>query len=70
MASPHVVRGSLVDTGGPVLYVSAALPKCQIAGRTVIPLSPQSPLGASLMGKTEGFAFFIGSTGYTIRAVL
>jgi transcription elongation GreA/GreB family factor len=65
-----IALGSLVQTNGIQLYVSAALPKITIDGIAIIALSPQSPLGNKLMGQQAGFAFEINITKYIIEHVL
>ncbi len=64
-----IALGSLVKANGIYLYLSVALPKITIEGINVIALSPQSPLGAKLMGNQMGFAFEINSTQYLIESV-
>lgn len=65
----NIISGSLVKANGIFLYVSVALPKINIEGTNVIALSPQSPLGAHLMGNQVGFTFEINSTKYLIQEV-
>ena len=64
-----IIVGSLVKANGIYLYLSAALPKINIEGVSVIALSPQSPLGSHLMGNKVGFRFEINTTKYTIEEV-
>lgn len=64
-----IVVGSLVKANGIYLYISLALPKITIEGINVIALSPQSPLGAKLMGNPVGFTFTINGTLYCIESV-
>ncbi|WP_310594839.1 hypothetical protein [Flavobacterium sp.] len=64
-----IALGSLVKANGIYLYLSVALPKITIEGINVIALSPQSPLGAKLMGNQIGFTFEINSTHYCIESV-
>ena len=64
-----IALGSLVKANGIYLYLSVALPKITIEGVNVIALSPQSPLGAKLMGNQIGFTFEINSTQYSIESV-
>ncbi|MCD0473297.1 hypothetical protein LPB87_02705 [Flavobacterium sp. EDS] len=68
--SSTIIIGSLVQANGIYLYLSVALPKITIDGVNVIALSPQSPLGAHLMGNKVGFKFEINKTYYTIESVL
>ena len=64
-----IAIGSLVKANGIFLYLSTALPKVSIEGINVIALSPQSPLGAKLMGNKVGFTFEINGTRYLIESV-
>jgi hypothetical protein len=64
-----IALGSLVKANGIFLYLSTALPKVSIEGINVIALSPQSPLGAKLMGNQVGFTFEINGTCYFIESV-
>jgi hypothetical protein len=64
-----IALGSLVKANGIYLYLSVALPKITIEGINVIALSPQSPLGAKLMGNQVGFTFEIKSTQYWIESI-
>jgi hypothetical protein len=65
-----IALGSLVKANGIYLYLSIALPKITIEGINVIALSPQSPLGAKLMGNQMGFTFEINSTQYLIESIV
>jgi hypothetical protein len=65
----NIISGSLVKANGIFLYVSVALPKINIEGTNVIALSPQSPLGAHLMGNQVGFTFEINGTKYLIQEI-
>ena len=64
-----IALGSLVKANGIFLYLSTALPKVSIEEINVIALSPQSPLGAKLMGNQVGFTFEINSTHYCIESI-
>lgn len=67
--SGKITRGSLVMANGMYLYVCAALPKITIDGISVIALSPQSPLGAKLLGQEMGYSFEIGTARYVITGI-
>lgn len=64
-----VAVGNLVTANKILLFVSAALPKISIEGKTVLALSPESPLGQKLMGKEEGHQFEINGTQYIIHKI-
>jgi len=67
--SDKIALGSLVEANGLLLYIAAALPKIAIDGKTIIAVSPQSPLGNKLMGNQAGFTFEINGTPYSIKSV-
>lgn len=64
-----IALGSLVQANGMLLFISAALPKITIEDKTIIAVSPQSPLGSKLMGNEVGFEFDINSTKFKIESV-
>lgn len=64
-----IVLGSLVRANTMHLFVSAALPKIVVDGVQVIALSPQSPLGQSIIGKKIADNFKIGTTNYIIEEI-
>lgn len=65
----RVVLGSLVVANGHNLFVSTALPKISLEGKTVLALSPQSPLGTMMLGKTVGDSFEVNGTSYKITEI-
>lgn len=65
-----IALGSLVQTNGMILFISAALPKITVDNKTIIAVSPQSPLGSKLMGNQVGFLFEINTTKYKIESIL
>lgn len=64
-----IALGSLVQANGMLLFISAALPKITIDDKTIIAVSPQSPLGSKLMGNEVGFEFEINGTKYLIQSI-
>ena len=66
----RIALGSLVQANGILLFIAAALPKSVVDGKTVIALSPQSPLGSKLLGNEAGYRFEINGTRYTIESVV
>lgn len=64
-----IALGSLVQTNGMFLFISAALPKITIEDNTIIAVSPQSPLGSKLMGNEVGFEFEINTTKFKIESL-
>lgn len=64
-----IALGSLVQTNGMLLFISAALPKITIDESTIIAVSPQSPLGSKLLGNEVGFEFEINTTKYLIQSI-
>jgi transcription elongation GreA/GreB family factor len=64
-----VALGSLVQTNDILFYISAALPKIQLENKTIIAVSPQSPLGSQLLGKSVGDAVAINTNRFQINAI-
>ena len=64
-----VALGSLVQTNEMLFYISAALPKIQLEIKTIIAVSPQSPLGSQLMGKSLGDEVEINKNRFQIKAI-
>ena len=64
-----VALGSLVQTNEMLFYFSAALPKIQLENKTIIAVSPQSPLGSQLMGKSLGDEILINTNRFQIKAI-
>ena len=64
-----VVLGSLVRTNDMLFYISAALPKIQLENKTIIAVSPQSPLGSQLMGKSLGDEVEINKNRFQIKSI-
>jgi transcription elongation GreA/GreB family factor len=64
-----VALGSLVQTNEMLFYISAALPKIQLENKTIIAVSPQSPLGSQLMGKSLGDEVEINNNRFQIKAI-
>jgi hypothetical protein len=62
-----VALGSLVQTNGMLLFISTALPKITLEGKSVFALSPQSPLGSLLMGNSVGFSTEVNGKEYKIE---
>lgn len=61
-----VALGSVVKANEMYLFISAALPKITIDSKTIIALSPQSPLGMKLLGNEVGFKFDINGSNFSI----
>jgi len=64
-----IALGSLVQANGMLLFISAALPKIIVDDKSIIAVSPQSPLGSKLMGNEVGFSFEINTTTYNIEKI-
>lgn len=67
--SSKIIVGSLVQANGLLFFLSTALPQITINEKTIIAVSPQSPLGSKLMGGELGFSFEINGTVYVIEAI-
>lgn len=68
-AHVKVALGSVIKANDMYLFVSTALPKITVDGKTIIALSPQSPLGTKLMGMQPGSEFEISGTKYCIEEI-
>lgn len=64
-----IALGSVVKANAMFLFLSAALPKISIDSKTIIALSPQSPLGTKLMGNSVGFTFEINGSNFYVEEV-
>lgn len=64
-----IALGSLIQTNGMLLFMSTALPKIVVDDKTIIAVSPQSPLGSKLLGNEVGFGFEINGSKYNIEKV-
>ena len=65
-----IALGSVVKANAMYLFISAALPKIVLDSKTIIALSPQSPLGVKLMGNVVGFSFEINGSLYNIEEII
>jgi transcription elongation GreA/GreB family factor len=64
-----VALGSLVQTNEMLFYISAALPKIQLENKTIIAVSPESPLGSQLLRKSLGDEVEINKNRFQIKAI-
>jgi len=64
-----VSKGSLVKANNIYLYISIALGKITIDGSVVMVVSPNSPLGAKLMGKLKNEQVAMNSITYLIESI-
>jgi hypothetical protein len=65
----RISLGSLITTNNGLLFISIPLGKTTVANTAVIVLSPQSPLGAQLMGLQVGQSATINNRVYQIEQV-
>ena len=65
----RVALGSLVQTNEMLFYISAALPKITIDNKTIIAVSPESPLGSQLLGKSVGDEITINNNRFHIKTI-
>ncbi len=65
----RVGAGSLITTDKGMLYLSVALGKISMEGKTIFALSPQSPLGEKLLGKKTGDAVEMNGVKYVILEI-
>lgn len=64
-----IALGSLVQTNEMLFYISAALPKIQLENKTIIAVSPLSPLGSQLIGKILGDEVEINNNRFQIKSI-
>ena len=64
-----IALGSLVQTNEMLFYISGALPKITIDNKTIIAVSPESPLGSQLLGKRPGDEVLINSNRFEIKTI-
>ena len=65
-----IALGSVVKANAMYLFISSALPKIIVDSKTIIALSPQSPLGSKLMGNEVGFEFDMNGKPYIIQEIV
>jgi hypothetical protein len=65
-----IVHGSLVKTSKGYFYISVALGKALVDDIAVIGISPQSPLGAKLMGLCTHESVEINGNAYLVEEIL
>lgn len=68
--SKKVILGSLVQTNHLTVLVSTALSKIVVNNQPVFAISPQSPLGLQLMGKSVNDEFPVNNVTYKILEIL
>ena len=64
-----VALGSLVQTNEMLFYISAALLKIQLENKIIIAVSPQSPLGSQLLGKSLGDEVEMNNNRFKITSI-
>ena len=64
-----VSLGSVVRVNQLLLFIATALPKIVVEQETIFAISPQSPLGTKIYGKTAGHCFEMDGKSYTIHTV-
>lgn len=64
-----IALGSLVQTNGMLFYISSALPKISIDDKIIIAVSPESPLGSQLLGKSPGDEIIINTNRFQIKFI-
>ncbi len=69
LVSSQITKGSLVKTDKNLLYLSMGMGKINVDGKTIMVLSPQSPLGMKLMGLKAGNTAVINGVKYVVEAV-
>jgi transcription elongation GreA/GreB family factor len=67
--SIQIHRGSLVKTNNGYLFLSIPFGKITVDNKTVIVISPQSPLGKKLMGLGINDSTNINGTNYNVESI-
>ena len=70
LSSLQIIKGSLIKTNKAYFFLCVALGKCTIDNIQVIAISPQSPLGAKLIGLKEKDTVQINDILYTVENIL
>lgn len=65
----HVQIGSIVETKSKTMFVAIALGKVNLDGKDVFVISPSSPIGQLILGKSAGFTYSLGSNTDSIVRV-
>ena len=66
IVTEEVRNGSLVFTDKNILYISVAVGKQTMAGKEIIAISPQSPMGLSLMGSVVGSSVMVNQQHFKV----
>ena len=61
--------GSIVKVNQNYLFISSALPKISVDSKSVIALSPESPLAQKIIGKSIGFDFSLNGSDFKIQEI-
>lgn len=67
--SSQVIKGSLVKTNYGYLYLTIAFGKIVVDDKTIMAISPQSPIGIKLIGLREKDNISINGINYIIERV-
>jgi transcription elongation GreA/GreB family factor len=65
----QIIKGSLVKTNKGYLFLSIALGKITVDEKTVMVISPQSPLGIKLIGLKVNDKTIINGVGYIVEGI-
>lgn len=67
--SDKIIVGSLVQANDLCFFLSEALPKVALEGKTIFALSVHSPLGSLLLGKSKGDEVQVNQITYKIQEI-
>jgi hypothetical protein len=65
----HAESGSVIITNNGNFYLAISAGSLQLDGKTYFAVSPASPVGFQLMGKSVGTSFLLNGKSYTIESV-
>ncbi len=64
-----VEAGAIVETSHHLIFVGVAFPAIHVGGKELLGITTESPIYASLRGKTEGDSISLGKEEYIITAI-
>lgn len=67
--SEQIGSGSLVKTSKALIYIAVSVGQLQVDGKSVVGISPISPLGQVLIGKSNGDTFVFNGVNQVIEGI-
>ncbi|MEZ4902557.1 MAG: transcription elongation factor [Spirosomataceae bacterium] len=66
----RVGLGALIQTSAGIFFIAVSVGTIEIVGEKVVVVSPQSPLGASLMGRQKGDDFLFQQKKHVVHQII